>query len=329
MTKNSINKGSDGNPFDYIETPTISNPFGPAVTFNDNVVFSNDYDVTFNEDVIANANIIPGTSFAHALGATDKYWLRHYVSGLFVNFIESVNPFISFGKTLIPALSTGIDLGAINLGLDNVFAKNIESPTGYDLNIDTFSSDKKIIVHKDVRPHTNNTIDLGQQSHRYKSVYGVNANFTNYVVDISTHKADLSFGPATITAGSPTKQNITVSNGPYKGTNHTIIFPTQGMYMIIINMTGDGSLTEGYLRLRFYRQNLGTYVNTDWYQQIGSTSAVTQEPTKEHIYVHHADSNQDELEIHIGTYFPVNPFPYDITNVKFREGTKIVKLQSY
>ena len=315
MTKTSDNREGDGNPFDYIETPLIYNPSGP--------------------DILVNDNIIPGTSFAHALGATDKYWLRHYVSGLFVNFIESVNPFISFGKTLIPAFSTGIDLGAINLGLDNVFAKNIESPTGYDFNIDTFSSDKKIIVHKDVRPHQDNTVSLGQQSHRYLKVWGIDADFSqnlfsqNYVMNISNYKADLSFGPATITAGTPTKQNITVSNGPYKGTSNTIIFPTQGMYMIIINMAGDTAITEGYLNLRFYRKNLSTYVNTDFYQQIGSTSAVTLEGTKTHIYVHHADSNVDELEIHIGTHFPVNPFPYNITNVRFREGTKIVKLHGY
>lgn len=182
---------------------------------------------------------------------------------------------------------------------------------------------------KDLLPYPTDIINLGSQSLKFNKLYALNFYGSGINVPSSQYYANINLGPLTISGGTPSKRNITVTVGPFDAGNHRIKFPTKGLYMIVLHVEADLGATESYLLYKLYKTPTNTYVGSDFYQQVGCSSFYSYDITKTITFLHNVTSIDEQLEIHIGTATISNPFYNDVTNVKFTEGSGVYRIQSY
>lgn len=326
MTKTSDNRLPNGNPFTFVDTPTISNSTGNQVTFGDNLAPSatNTYDIsggwrlmgaaggefdTVSTDSISTRqaaqiqlvnDIYPNFNSQRNLGSSSLRFNNVYSTDLraFTTRTDAISPnlgtFIETSATFRPSTNNSVNVGSSTARFLNSYAtttntNNITSFTGSALRLTTQDSNV-IIPGKDIVPEVYGTLQLGTGSFPYSNVYGLH-HYQDRQYTFSTFSWGSAGAGATISSSSYTTVPIDLGGSVYAGTSNLIVFPTPGLYAITFDSNADVALggAFNYIQYRLWETTTGAAYSPPVYHYVGGSSGV--QSTQFTLYTYISNTN--------------------------------------
>lgn len=311
MTKTSDNRLPDGNPFPFVDAPTISNSTGNQVTFGDNLVpaTANTYDISggwryieaggsaFNDvstDGISTRqaaqiqlynDIYPNFDNQRSLGSASLKFANFYVNDTRTATLrtDTLRTFeglsIQTNASIRPVSNNGAALGTSTVRFSDTYTSNlttinINAVTGNDLRLVT-SGSNAILAASDVIPEATGVLQLGNTTSYWENIYGADV----YQSQNSTFKT-FSWGSAgagtTVTSATYSKVAVFLGTGPYDAGNNQFRFPTPGLYAITFDSNADIALGGSYnfIQYRLFETTTSAAYSPPVYHYVGGSSAV-------------------------------------------------------
>lgn len=311
MTKTSDNRLPDGNPFTFVDTPTISNSNGNQITFADNIVPSNanTYDISGGWRLMAAAggefdsvstdsistrqaaqiqltnDIYPNFDNQRSLGSTSLKFANIYgndIRGVTLR-ADTLHTYlgsaIQTNSSIRPVSNNSADLGTSTTRFNSVNAtttntNNISSVTGSALRLTTQDTNV-IIPGKDIIPEVSGILQLGTASFPYSNVFGLHL-YQDRQYTFSTFSWGSPGAGATVSSSSYTTVPIDLGGSVYAGTFNQIVFPTPGLYAITFDSNADVALggAFNYIQYRLWETTTSAAYSPPVYHYVGGSSGV-------------------------------------------------------
>lgn len=311
MTKTSDNQLPDGNPFSFIDTPTISNSQGSQITFADNLVpaTANTYEISggwryiaagggefydISTDTISTNqaaqiqlinDIYPNFDNQRSLGSASLKFANIYANNLRANTTQTDSLNVNSGlqiqtsATIRPTANNSTALGTSTVRFSDTYTSNlttinINAVTGNDLRLVT-SGSNAILAASDVIPEATGVLQLGNTTSYWENIYGADV----YQSQNSTFKT-FSWGSAgagtTVTSATYSKVAVFLGSGPYDAGNNQFRFPTPGLYAITFDSNADIALAGSYnfIQYRLFETTTSAAYSPPVYHYVGGSSAV-------------------------------------------------------
>lgn len=284
-------------------------------------------------------DLVPSITNSISLGSVSKYFNKAFIIELTIDTLKTASSSLLITANLVPdgiqnlgsSFSPWNTVYATNLSVSGALSTSIVPSTTnlYDLGsslityatgffntlrtqvIDSVTG-SFIYLDANLIPRQVNNTSLGS------SLNWFNAIHSYYSVTPPTYAfAELSCGPITLTQTSLTKLPITITVGPYDAGNNEIKFPSNGFYVISLNLRADTGVTFGDVEFTLYRTNTNSYYGHSQFYIVGGAAASNQKTIQ---FPYYCGSTADRVEIRYSRG------AYNVTNFAFNSVSMVYRI---